>query len=171
MSGTVGGLTENLRYDIKVRLAFKSRPVELYLTLPFRYNAHVTSQPNATQAEPVTQLLVGKNIGALEVQKAPILNVLTGSYKFFGNASGDLVEKRTMIYTSDGNVIVKGGINAAGVEVGAEIANGVKVESTSNAITNYGWNLDYTANFWPNNDPLNPNVSWNATAIARGAIN
>ncbi|OMP79252.1 hypothetical protein [[Flexibacter] sp. ATCC 35208] len=45
--GSLGGPTTRTRYDIKIVLNYRARPVQLYVVLPFYYNEQQTSHPNA----------------------------------------------------------------------------------------------------------------------------
>jgi len=98
------------------------------------------------------------------------MNINEGDHKWFGKAAGNLIEKRTLVITSDGKTTVKGGLNAAGVEVGAELSNGSTVVSTTNSITNFSWDVTFEASFVYLNLPYNPNVTYSAHATSIGSI-
>ncbi|SFW22221.1 hypothetical protein [Chitinophaga sancti] len=166
----VGGTVGRSRYDIQMHYEFKARPIQLIVVLPFYYNDLTPSHPTASQAGPVQQILIGDNLGSQEPLGSPFLNIIEGFYSFFGNAAGNLIEKRTLIGTSDGNTMVKGGINAAGVEVGATLSNGLKVESTTNSLTNAQWSVSYKADFLNAWSQYNPKITLNGFATLRGSI-
>lgn len=168
--GLVGGVVGHSRYNINIQLFFHARPIVLYVTLPFYYNDLTTSHPNATQAGPISQNLLGSGIGALEIPSPAYMNIREGDHKWFGNAAGNLIEKRTIAVTSDGKTVVKGGLNAAGVEVGAELSNGSTVTSTTNSVTNFSWDVTYEASFVYLDNPYNPNVTYSAHAKLIGSI-
>ncbi|RFM28362.1 hypothetical protein [Chitinophaga silvisoli] len=166
----VGGTVGRSRYDIQMHFDIKARPLRLMVILPFYYNDLTPSHPSASQAGPVQQILLGDNLGSQEPLGSPLLNITEGSYSFFGNAGGNIIEKRTLITTSDGNTTVKGGINAAGVEVGATLANGLKVESTTSSLTNVQWSVSYRADFLNAFTPYNPKIILNGFAKLTGSV-
>jgi len=167
------GLSYHTQVYCRITLPKRGNTVFVKLPMEYRRNSstfdvNVSSMPPGGGTGPgmpgVIAWLVGGKIGETQPMEA-IYNIFPDPQGFRVTANGDLLEKRTAIITSQGNLKFTGGFDAGGVTVGSEISVGVTVVQTFNSATNY----NYSFNAYFNLDELyNPVVTYVAHASSTG---
>lgn len=156
-----------VRYDVTADFAFVKRKNRLTVKIPLSWGPNV-SHLDPTVSGPVTAYLSGPAVGEIERPAQPYANVYAGYSEIRGNAAGDILEKRTIIRTTDGKTLVKGGLKSELYEAGTEISLGISVEWARNSISLYRFDLTFNIDYWQNNNPADPRTRLNGTATCTG---
>ncbi|MRG48412.1 hypothetical protein GFS24_25075 [Chitinophaga sp. SYP-B3965] len=129
---------------------------------------HIEFSPISVVIGTPAAFVIGPAVGSFETPAPPYANAAISGNDVQGNGGGDLIEKRTVIVASNGNVIITGGLNAGLYQVGAEISSGVTVTESSNRQSNF--NYDFTFTLIPgiiyNSAPV---ITWQGTGRCYGS--
>ncbi|WP_029287284.1 hypothetical protein [Pedobacter sp. R20-19] len=157
-----------VRYDVTADFAFVKRRNTLITKIPLTYSMKM-SDLNPMVSGPVVAYLIGPAVGEIERPAQPYANVSQPSFgRLKGNAAGDILEKRTIIRTTDGKTLVKGGLKADTYEAGTEISLGISVEWARNSVSLYRFDLNFDIDFDQDMNGANPRTRLNGTAVCQG---
>lgn len=163
----VGSLTQ---YEIRPRFFFPKRENNMVVSMRFQWKGQNNdlSSPNAQFLGNPTPIITGPALGALGAPINQIKNLTNFVYRFSGNSSADVIEQRTIARTSDGKMMMKAGLDAPGMQVGAEVSAGVTIVTSVNAISDFYYSITFEFDFQTNQNTYAPKVSYNGNATCDG---
>lgn len=155
------------RYNIHADFWLPKRRNTFKVIIPILISGTVYNI-DAQQQGNIQAYVTGNNIGNISQPILPFVNLNSFTSVASGNSSGDVVETRTLVTTSDGKVTVKAGLQAEGVVLGSEVSEGIKIVAARNQVCNYNWNLNFSLNFSQDMNFSNPRVSKTGTVYYSG---
>lgn len=160
---------DKIQYEVRNYFYFPVRQNQLTLVIRLLWDSRgAMVNPHASyNGGPIT-IITGPALGSLETPVAPVANMAQGNYAVTGNVKGDVIEKRTIARTNEGKYLFKAGVDAPGLNIGAEVGAGITIVYSANNVSDFYYELAYKCDFQMYQNPVAPRVTMTGHAVCTG---
>ncbi len=150
------GLGGDTYYNVRNVFAYSLLNKGLIVTIPLHYGPTI----GVNLVSPITATVIGNNLGEFSIPTPAFNNAAYNNGGIVtGSTAGDLIEKKTMITTTNGTVVVKGGLNAGIYNAGVQLGGGIVVKSSYNNTSDYYFEFSYKLLYSIPGSPPNLTIS------------